>query len=340
MAVDHHLRQLELRPALHAGVLEIQRRDDGGVPLQQQVERLIIHERAMLDGVVTGAERIFDPLGRAAVAGHLQAVIVGRRHHGVHFVERHAQRVVVVDIGRGRIAGGIRLDPLHSVLNERAHGLPRIVGAVDDEHQPFHADLAELGVPVHQPAGRADLASARGQPRSGDEVFLNRFLQPDVDIEQTAAGAGRRVAALQRQLRVDRRQQRDVLDRILDVEVFERGDVEVRGVKMRLDQPRHDGAAAGVDRLPVGKGRGRIERRTGVGDAAVLQRDDGVRHRRRTVADNQLPIDDPRDAVGESHKSKPGERRSRRVEDEPRSRPTTYSTGPASSTIYSGRSCG
>ena len=88
------------------------------------------------------------------------------------------------------------------------------------------------------------LAARRGP---GDQVVLDGLLQPDVDVEQAAAAARRRVAAFQREPRVRRRQQRDVFDGILDVEVFQRGDVEIRRVEVRLDQPRHDRAAARVD---------------------------------------------------------------------------------------------
>jgi hypothetical protein len=58
--------------------------------------------------------------------------------------------------------------------------------------------------------------------------------------------ARRRVAALQRQLRICCGQERDVLDRVLDVEVFEGGHVEVGGVEMGLHKARHDGAAWGI----------------------------------------------------------------------------------------------
>ena len=133
--------------------------------------------------------------------------------HGVHLLEGHAQRVMVVGVGRGGVAGRIGLDPLDAVLDQLAHGGPGLVGAVDQQHQPLHADLAEVGVPVHQPADAADLAAAGRQARAGDQVVLDRLLEPDVDVEQAAAAAGRRVAALQGQLGVGRRQQRDVFDR-------------------------------------------------------------------------------------------------------------------------------
>ena len=121
------------------------------------------------------------------------------------------------------------------------------------------------------------LAASRGP---GDEVVLDRLLQPDVDVEQAAAAARRRVAALEGELGVRRGQQRDVLDRVLDVEVFERRDVEVGRVEVRLDQARHDRAAAGVDPRGLGRRAAARRRRAGVGDAAVLDDERGVRDRR------------------------------------------------------------
>ena len=93
-----------------------------GVALEQQFERLVVHERAVLDRVVAGPQGVLDSLGRPAVAGDLQFVVVGRGDDGVHFVEGHAKRVVVVDVGRGGVAGRIGLDPLDAVLDQFAHG--------------------------------------------------------------------------------------------------------------------------------------------------------------------------------------------------------------------------
>src|SRR2546422_618260 len=83
-----------------------------------------------------------------------------------------------------------------------AFRLAALVGAVDDEDEPLHADLSELGVPVHQPTGAADLPAAAGQARPEHQVLLDGPLQPDVDVVQRAAAAGRGIAALERQLRV------------------------------------------------------------------------------------------------------------------------------------------
>ena len=75
----------------------------------------------MLERVVAGPQRVFDPLGRSAMAGDLQPVVVGRRNHRVHLLERHAQRVMVVDVRARRVAGRIGLHPLDAVLHQLAH---------------------------------------------------------------------------------------------------------------------------------------------------------------------------------------------------------------------------
>jgi len=44
-------------------------------------------------------KRILDARGRPAMPGHLQAVVVRGGDDRIHFVECHAQRVVIVRIG-------------------------------------------------------------------------------------------------------------------------------------------------------------------------------------------------------------------------------------------------
>src|SRR5262245_34945834 len=103
---------------------------------------------------------------------------------------------MVVRVGRGGVAGRIGLHPLDAVLHELPHGAAALVRAVDDEHDAFHPDLPELGVPVHQPAGATNLAAARSEARAEDEVFVDRTLEPDVDVVEAAAAPRGRVAAL------------------------------------------------------------------------------------------------------------------------------------------------
>ena len=136
-----------------------------------------------------------------------------------------------------------------------------------------------LGVPVHQSARATDLAPAGGQARAGDQVFLDRLLEPDVDIVQAAAATGRCVAALEHAPGVARGQDRHKFDGILDVEVSQLGDVEIGRMKMGLDQTRHDRPAAGIDVADVGLDRLGDACRPGIGDLAVLDQHRGVRDR-------------------------------------------------------------
>ena len=210
----------------------------------------------VFQAVEAGPECVLDPLGRAAMAGDLAVVVVRLGDDGRHLLEGHAERVMVGGVGRGGVAGGVGLDPFDAVLDQLAHGPAALVGAVDQEDQAFHAELEVVGVPVHQSAGATDLAAAGGQARAGDQVFLDRLLEPDVDVVQAAAAAGGRVAAFERQPGVARGQDRHVFDRILDVEIGQLGDVEIGRMEMGLDQPRHDGPAAGVDPPRVGRNVG------------------------------------------------------------------------------------
>ena len=226
------------------------------------------------------------------MAGHFQFVIVSGLHDRVHFFERHAQGVVVVGVGRGGIPCGIRLDPFHAVLHQFANCRASFVGATDQQNQPFHADFAELGVPVHQPTRSANFSTAGCQTRSGDQIILDGFFQPDVDVKQAAAAASRRVAALQSELRVAGRENRDVLNRVLDVEIFQRGDVEIRRMKMSFDQPRHDRPTVGVDhfRFRLRRNFGSLLRRAGIGDEPLLDHQQPVRNRSRPRSINKLPV--------------------------------------------------
>ncbi len=221
---------------------------------------------------------------------------------GVHLLEGHAQRVMVVGVGRGGVAGGIGLHPFDAVLDELADRAARLVGTVDQQHEAFHADLAKVGIPVHQPADAADLAAAGGQPRAGEQVFLDGPLEPEIDVEQAAAAAGRGIAAVQRQPRVGGRQQRDVLDRVLDVEVFQVGDVEVGGMEVGFDQPRHDRAATSVDprrfRTDVRSAGGL----SGVENAPVANHNGTIGNCRRAGTVNQPSPADPSRATRRFHR--------------------------------------
>jgi hypothetical protein len=239
------------------------------------------------------------------VAGHLEAVVVRLLDAGVHLVEGHAQRVVVVRVGGGRVAGRVGLDPLDAVLDQLADGAAGLGGAVDQQDQALHADLAEVGVPVHQAAGAADLAAAGRQARAGGQLVLDGFFQPDVDVVQAAAAAGGRVAALQGQPGVGGGEQRDVLDGVLDVEILQGRHVEVRRVKVGLDEAGHDGAAPGVDATGAG-GVGLPGGRAGVGDAAIPDDDGGVGDRRGARAVDELAVADDRDALSRLHGGRSG----------------------------------
>jgi hypothetical protein len=84
--------------------------------------------------------------------------------------------MVIVGVRGGGVAGGVGLDPFHAVLDQFADGSPRLVGTVDEQNQAFHADLAKIRVPVHEPADAADFAAARRQLRSRRDIVFDRFL--------------------------------------------------------------------------------------------------------------------------------------------------------------------
>ena len=219
----------------------------GRIPRQEHVEGLVVHERAMLDAVEAGAERVLDALGCAAMPGDLAVIVVGLGHHRRHLLEGHAQRVMVGGVGRGGIAGGVGLDPLHPILHQLADGGAGLDGPLTRRISPSMPSFrcsAFQSISPPAPQISRPLAARRGP---GNKVFLDRLLEPDVDVVQAAPAPRRGVAALEGQPSIGGRQQRDILDRILDIEIRELGHVEIRGVEMGLDQPGHDRPAAGVD---------------------------------------------------------------------------------------------
>src|SRR5262245_54255427 len=126
-------------------------------------------------------------------------------------------------------------------------------------------------------------------------------MKPDVDVEEAPPATGGRVAALQGEPGVGGRQEGDVLDGVLDVEVFQGGDVEVGGVEVGLDQPRQDGPAPGVDARCVGGQGGGAGDGPGVGDPAVVDDQGGVGDGRRARAVDELAVGDDRGAGGGLH---------------------------------------
>ena len=246
----------------------------------------------MFQRVVSGPQSVLDALSGATVSGHHHAMIVSRRHHGVHLFERHAQCVMVVYVRSRRITGRVRLDPFNAVLDESPHRRPRFISSIDQDHQPFHADLAEVRIPVHQAADPADFPATCRQPGSRQQTFFNRLFQPDVDIEQTAATASGRITALQSELCIAGRQQRDVLDGVPGIEVFEGRDIEIRGMKMSLDESRHNRPAACVNHVGSSGYIRSTCRRACVSNCAIFDQQHTVSDRRSAGAVDDLPIAD------------------------------------------------
>ena len=250
----------------------------------------------MFDRVVAGQERVLDALCRPAMAVHLAPVVVRDLGDRCHLLERHREGVLVVGAGRCSVAGRVGLQPVGTVLDKPTRGTARLVGTVDDDDHALHPDLAELGVPIHQATGTTDLLTAGDEARADDDVRIDRFGEPHVGVEQATCRAGRRVAALQRHSGIERALQGHHLRRVLDVEILEDENVEVRGVEVGLDEPRHDRPAPGVDLLNIrGKWR-RSDRGAGVADATAVDDNDRITDRRRSGAVDQVTVGDTGDS--------------------------------------------
>lgn len=276
VAIDDALGESEFGTAFDAGEFEIEGGDDGGVADHEEIEGFIVHEGAVFEGVVSGAEGVFDPFISAAVSSDLEAVVVGGLDDGVHFIEGHAEGVVIVGIGSGGVSGGVGFDPFDAILDEFADCGTGFVGSVDEEDESFHADLAEVGIPVHESSDAADFASAGGEAWAGKEIAFDAFFEPDVDVEETAPAARGGIAAFEGESGVAGGEESDVFDGVLDVEVFESGDVEVGGVEVGFDEAGEDRAAAGIDGFDGGGELREAGSRTGITDETFFDQNGGI----------------------------------------------------------------
>ena len=117
VAVNDPLRETPFRSLLDTGLLKIESGDDRDIPLQEQIESLLVHEGPVFNRVITCQQGIADPLGGPAMPGDFHGVIVGCRDNRLHLLESHAESVVIIGVRGRRIAGGIGFDPLDAVLD-------------------------------------------------------------------------------------------------------------------------------------------------------------------------------------------------------------------------------
>jgi len=187
--------------------------------VEQQVECLTIHEGAVLQAVEAGAQGVLDPLGRAAVAGHLAVVVVALRRRRPPSRRRSCR---ACDGRRCRARRRPRWDRfLITRPRPWSASAPPVglVGPVDQQDQALHAELEVLGFQsISPPAPQISrpLAASEGRGPGPSSIA---FLQPDVDVMKTAAATGRRVAAFERQPGIARRQGSSLFDRVLDIEI-------------------------------------------------------------------------------------------------------------------------
>ena len=247
MSVDDLLRHVEFRTANDTGMFELKRRHDRRIALEQHVECLAVHERAVFERVITGAQRVLDAGVGAAVPGDLEAMVVRLVDHGVHLIKvMHSVWWSLVSGAAASPVGYVFTHSTPSLTSLRTARRPSSAPLINST-SPSMPILRKSGFQsINPPTPQISrpLAASRGP---GIKFFVDRALQPKVDIEQAAAAAGRRIAAFERQPGIVRRQQRDVFDRILDVEIFQVGDVEIGRMKVGFDEPGHDRAATGVD---------------------------------------------------------------------------------------------
>ena len=166
-----------------------------------QPQRVVVGERAVLDAVDPGLDRVDDALAGMGVGGHGLEVVVGHLDGGPELVERELDGAGVLGLRRQHRARGHHLDEVGALGELAAHRPPHGVGAV--------GHLVHARVVAHR--GRRDREQPAGQeqPRPGDLARVDRVPHGHLHVVPSADVPGGGDARGERPLRGRRGEQRD-----------------------------------------------------------------------------------------------------------------------------------
>ncbi len=209
----------------------------------EELDRLVVQHRSMVDAPYAGADRGFDALRPVRVRRDITSP--ARR-----FLDRHPELLVGILLGAGvdalRENGARRqdLDEVRAVLEVRAHGVADGVHSIrqvlDQRNVDVHRELAG----VARATGGAHVVSGDGEPRAGHEAFVDRFPQFDVDVgplrTHVAAGGEAGAEGVERVLRAMERgaRRRRLHERVLPM------DRAARQVGVKVDHTREGASPA------------------------------------------------------------------------------------------------
>ncbi len=278
MSCGHGGREPEATAGHHfgeAGREELARHEERPL-LDHPLDRALVQAVAVVDDVDPGVERHVQRRTVGDVPAHECTALMRGLHPGRDLLGCHLRL-----LGRGHravAAGDEHLDDLRPLLDLLAHGAPelgRSVGAVDGTlgpDVPVPREALVAGVP-----GRADVAAACHEPRTGEEALGDGRLHGGIDGEGCARAHRAGEATAQEELEVMGGPHGLERRRLLEPEGRDLGtELVVRGVEVAAHHARHHGAPAQAQ--PPGPLRRTSTDEPGRdgGDATVLDDDSGV----------------------------------------------------------------
>src|SRR2546426_4379171 len=167
-----HLRAV--RAALFIVFAHVHRRHQVHAALDHQLDRLLVHEGAVLDGAHAGADRHLDPLGGVSVRHDWHAVARGLVDRDLDLL-RTEVNVARVVADRHEGAGHQKLDPVAAVLDLPAHRLAHLLDTVD--HEPVGDRMLLRGDEIHiaPAAGDRDVVRGAAKTRSREHPLIDRL---------------------------------------------------------------------------------------------------------------------------------------------------------------------
>ena len=216
----------------------------------QHVERFLVAERGVIDHVDAVLQAQLDARAPSARA---RRPLAARLRPTSHTAAISASFITV----SARAANGMNSSPdglIFSVSTPSRHISRAVRRNSSAPSQTMREGLAVDVAAAHvaQPAGHRQLRTGGAHARAGDVAGLDGVADHDVQPGLGGRGAEQRGEALVEHLAGKLHGLQRVLFRRDVAQILERRRVAERDVGMRLDHPRHQGRAAGIDAVGAG----------------------------------------------------------------------------------------
>ena len=257
-----------------------------GAVFYHQLDALVVHEEAVLDGIDAADDGVLDPLGALSVRCGLDVGVLGLLDEGADLL--HAVLALGGSVLLGHdAAGGHDLEEVGALAELLTSRFPDLVDAVGDPPEqkalgPFGRHKVDVAV---TPAVCETASPRRDDPGPDHRALLDRAFDEDpvhpADLPDRgearvddAPGVVNGSGSAHVRLLGDRRRQ---------VRRQQAGEMDVG-----VDQPRHHRLARDVDDLGPLRDHD-LERSTGRGDCVVLDKNQRVGDRVAAVSVDQCP---------------------------------------------------